>query len=168
MSYIKPKNITVGTISTDSTHTGDANETVVGVIEIPANTFRAGDTFEFFLQTYKDSGSETLDTRIYINTSGDLTGSPQQIAYYGGSTNRAWKILRGFFVKSEATYNLRGVLDGTVSRSQDFAAFNYTTAQRGWTVDFTVTQYLVISVQLSVGAVNATLEGAVLKRFRPN
>lgn len=157
--------ITVGTIVTDSGHTGDTSVTVVDSIHIPADTYAAGDLMEIIALYYKDGSSETQDLRIYINEANSLDGSQQLLATYSLS-NRAAKMYRTFFCKTDGTYNLRGTTNGGLSSSNDFGDSNYTISQRGYTVDFSVDQYILFTTQLSVGSETSTLEGAIVKRKR--
>lgn len=137
--------------TTDVSHTGNTTETISTSISIPANTLVAGDIIEVVWRYRKTGTAGTLVPRVYFNTSAAIGGSTlaassiNSAALYG-------EFSRWFIVKSATTIesfnNAQTNVDDVVQS---------TSAVSTATVDLTVQNYLVFSVQLGNGADTGTL-----------
>ena len=160
---IEDKNITVGSITTSSSHTGDTNITLLGYITIPANTYQNGDIFDVYCLTGKATANSDT-TRLYLNTTNALDGSEILIA-----TRTSSSFQKGF----SRYFGVRtGSMIGNPSPSasgsdSSMIAGNVTTANRTISIDFTVDQYLLITTKLTNTADVNVLDFAYLKRYRP-
>lgn len=155
------KNVTVGTITVDSSHTGNLNETVVGTILIPADMYVAGDVLIIQDLWKKPILGGSYTNSIYLNTTPDLAGAPKQILTNNGNTkNRA--NIRNYFVKSSDLMCNSSRIQAT---NYDWRDVNNDPDEVA--VDFTNILYAVITCQLTDAGDTATLRGAILERKRP-
>jgi hypothetical protein len=115
--------------------------------------------FELFASAVGTAGVKTI--KIYFNTTNDISGTPVQVATY--FTNQlSYSIARANFIDS--TTSMKGFHLSTTNVPSWWAS---NSALFGtFAIDFTVTQYIVVSVQLASAADSFTLQGFYLERRR--
>ncbi len=152
-------NITVDSITLSASHTGNLLETVIGVLTIPANTYKNGDWLTFL--SIAEVDTDNCFNKVYINSAPNLTGSPTQILYYnqGGSVNI--KLFADFLVSGG---NLIGWKNGTLNSTTVYG--NVTGIAPNFAVDFTQTQYLIYTCQLAINTKVYSLKGWYVERKR--
>ncbi len=155
------KNITVVSSTTPLSHTGDTNETVKYTEEIPANTFTTHDKIdkEILASAIGLSGIKTI--KCYVNTTPDLAGTPVLISTYF-TNNLAYSLLSSFFVDSNSS--MKSYKPGNSNSATYWGSSNGSLST--FSIDWTVQQYLVLSVQLANAADLIKLEGIFLNRSR--
>lgn len=154
------KDKTIALTVTPASHTGNTTETVKYTVSIPANTFTTGDRIyqEILATAIGSAGVKTI--RTYINDTADLV-TPVLISTYF-TNNLAYSLTSSFFVDSSSTmksYKLGSTNAAVFTGSSNAAIGTYT-------IDWTVQQYLVLSVQLATGTDLIQLEALILKRDR--
>lgn len=155
------KNITVVSTITPLSHTGNTNETVMYYEEIPAGTFTTGDRIyqEILLTAIGLSGVKTI--RTYMNTTPGLSGTPILISTYS-TNNLLYSLLSSFFVDSNSS--MKSYKLGSTNISSYWGSSNSSLGI--YAIDWTVQQYLVVTVQLANSADLIKLEVIFLKRER--
>jgi hypothetical protein len=141
--------------------TGTTAETIIENITIPANTFTSGGILRSYNNKFRKVGTAgSLTVRLYIGPNANNLSGATQIAIASiPNTNLFAEILRTF---TATTTSLLGWASATSSTSD----VTVTTAARTETaVTWSVTQNLIITVQLGNGADSVTLIGASLKNF---
>ena len=157
------KNITVGCVTSESSHTGDLIETVVQSIYVPANTFQAGDLLYFMFTTSADAAVRYA-SKVYLNTSNNLSGSPVQLMVYDQSGSMVQKMWRDCFILNDTTMNC--FQPPNVNTTTMFGNYSGSYAQITG-LDFTVDQYLLYTVQLITDDTKIiTNRGLILERKR--
>lgn len=154
------KDKTIALTVTPASHTGNTTETVKYTVSIPANTFTTGDRIyqEILATAVGTNGVKTI--RTYINDTADLT-TPILISTYF-TNNLQYSLLSSFFVDSTSSmksYKLGSTNAAVFTGSSNSAIGTYT-------IDWTVQQYLVLSVQLANSADLIQLEALIFKRER--
>ena len=155
-------NVTVLLTTTSSSHTGNINETIVYSDEIEAGTFTTNDRIyqELLLTAIGTNGVKTI--RTYINTTNNLSGSPVLISTYF-TNNLLYSLLSSFFVDSNSS--MKSYKAGYSNSATYWGSSNASLGS--YSVDFTVTQYYIVSVQLASAADVIQLVGVLLNRNRP-
>lgn len=155
------KNIILLQSTTTASHTGGTTETVLYTGLIPANTFTTHDKiFQEILATAVGvAGIKTI--RTYFNTTANLAGTPVLFSTYF-TNNLLYSLVRGGWITSPTT--MKGYLLGTSNTAVFTGSGNGIMGT--FTIDWTVDQYLVLSVQLASAADTFQLEGISLKRER--
>lgn len=155
------KNKTIVATTTTSSHTGNTSNTILYSCEIAAGTFTTNDRIyqELLLTAIGLNGVKTI--RTYINTTNNLSGSPVLISTYF-TNHLLYSLISTFFVDS--TTSMKSYKSGT-SNSSNFFGSN-SSALGSFSIDFTVTQYYIVSVQLASAADVIQLESALLNRNR--
>ena len=108
---------------------------------IPANTFQAGNVVELlFRSTSAGAKTSISNNYIYINTVGDLTGTPLQIGIYqGGATTRTIQMERALAIKGATTKYINPLAsvatDTTLSQAM-------TTSN----IDWTIQQFIIFAI----------------------
>jgi len=141
--------------------TGTTAETIIENITIPANTFASGGILRSYNNKFRKVGTAgSLTVKFYIGpNANNLSGATQIATVSSASTNRFVEMLRTF---TATTTSLLG-WNSTTSTTTDTTV---TTADRTETaVTWSVTQNLIITVQLGSGSDSVTLIGASLKNF---
>lgn len=137
--------------------TGTLSETITGSIEIPANTVAPGNLLELTARAGKTGTAGTLQMRIYINDTNDLTtpailGSTPVM----GATSLAGQLQRTIDVLDSGTANI--VRLSTSGAYID--ATNDTQSLQSVVTDWTVTQYIILA--LTNGSAADSSVGAIL------
>jgi hypothetical protein len=148
-------------VAESTTVTGTTAETIIENITIPANTFTSGGILRSYNNKFRKVGTAgSLTVRLYIGPNANNLSGATQIAIASiPNTNLFAEILRTF---TATTTSLLGWASATSSTSD----VTVTTAARTETaVTWSVTQNLIITVQLGNGADSVTLIGASLKNF---
>ena len=156
------KNKTIVSTTTASSHTGNTSETILYSCEVAAGTFTTNDRLyqELLLTAIGTNGVKTI--RTYFNTTNNLSGSPVLTSTYF-TNNLLYSLLSSFFVDSTTSMNSYKL--GTSNLSTFWGSSN--SALGTYNIDFTVTQYYIVSVQLASAADVIQLEGVLLNRNRP-
>jgi len=154
-------NVTVLLTTTPSSHTGNTNETIVYSDEIAGETFTTNDKMyqELLLTSIGLNGVKTI--RTYFNTTNDLSGSPILISIYF-SNNLLYSLLSSFSVDS--TSSMKSYKLGTTNLSTYWGSSN--SAMGTFSIDFTVKQFFIVTVQLANSLDIIKLETAFLNRYR--
>lgn len=135
--------------TTDSSAvTGTTAQTLLTSGLIPAGTLTTGDVIELNARIIKTGTAGTTTTRIYVNTSSTLVGATQ----LGVVTNAASLIfiapIRCFLIKSST--NTEGILSSLSVNGDSGGAI--AAARTSTNIDWTVDQYIIISIQNSSAA----------------
>lgn len=152
-------NIIVSSTVTPSSHTGNLLETVIGYLEIPAGSFTNGDFLNFLSIAQVDTDS--CVNKFYINTSPLLDGSQQQLLIYNQTNSVNIKLFADFLIYNNT---LIGWKPATTNSAAVYG--NVTGAPPSLAVDFTVTQYLIYTIQLAIDTKIFTLKGMYIERKR--
>ena len=154
-------NITVLLTTTTSSHTGNMTETIVYSDEIEAGTFTTNDKIyqELLLTAIGLNGVKTI--RTYLNTSNDLSGSPVLISTYF-TNNLLYSLSSSFFINS--TTSMKSYKGATTNLATSWGSRNGDLGT--YSIDFTVTQYYIVAVELASAADVIQLEAALLNRNR--
>jgi len=147
-TQLNSKTKIVGFDTADALTPANTSNNVIKSITIPANTFTNGNVLRLFGGGDKTGTVGTTTIKIYANTVNNLTGSPVLIAQsVFSNTNLTFQIDRNLFVRSTTTWgyasnvnNSMGPLASSTINSNDLA------------IDWTVTQYIIIAIQLNSGA----------------
>lgn len=155
------KDKTIALTITPSSHTGNTTETVKYTVSIPANTFTTGDKIyqEILATAIGLAGVKTIKT--YINTTADLAGTPVLISTYF-TNNLLYSLLSSFFVDSNSS--MKSYKSGSSNSATYWGSSNASLGT--FSIDWTVQQYLVLSVQLANAADLIKLEALIFKRER--
>jgi|SRR5690606_15839796 len=155
------KNKTIVATTTTSSHTGNTSETILYSYELAAGTFTTNDRMyqELLLTAIGINGVKTI--RTYINTTNNLSGSPVLISTYY-TNNLLYSLVSSFFVDS--TTSMKSYKSGISNLATFWGSSN--SASGSYSIDFTVTQYYIVSVQLASSTDVIKLEAAFLNRNR--
>lgn len=135
-------------------NTGNTNENIIGtIILVPAGTIEANDGLRMWGKI--QAGAANAKTfRTYVNTTPNLTGTPVQIL--------AWTVTNSLTVPFVRNYTQRGLINsmsglnigspGTTSDEANTAINN-----SNFTVDWSVDQYIIRTMQNANGADNMVL-----------
>lgn len=155
------KNITVVLNTTPSSHTGDINETVKFTESIPAGTYTTHDKIiqEILASAIGSFGIKTIKT--YINTTANLAGTPILISTYS-TNNLIYSLLSSFFVDSNSS--MKSYKPGSSNAATYWGSSN--SSLGSFAINWTIQQYLVVTVQLASSTDVIQLEGIFLNRSR--
>ncbi len=154
-------NISVVVNTTPSSHTGNINETIKYTAPIPANTFTAPSKMyqEILASATGGLGIKTIKT--YINTTANLAGTPVLISTYF-TNNLEYSLLSSFFIDSASS--MKSYKAGNSNVATFWGSSNSLLAT--FAIDWTIQQYLVVTVQLAVLTDLIQLEAIYLERNR--
>lgn len=154
-------NITVVLSTTPASHTGDTIETVKYTASIPVNTYTTHDkiTQEILASAIGTSGIKTIKT--YINTTPDLSGTPILTSTYS-TNNLGYSLLSSFFVDSNSS--MKSYKPGNANSATYWGSSNASLGS--FAINWTIQQYLVVTVQLAYSTDIIQLEGIFLNRSR--
>lgn len=130
-----------GTV-TNVSHTGNTSETKSYSISLPANTLRTGDIIEVVWRYRKTGTAGTLTPRIRFGTTDDLAGTVMSTSSINASALYG-EFSRWFIVKSSTSIE---AFNSTQTNVDDVV--QSTSAVTNITVDLTVQNYMVFSLQL--------------------
>jgi len=125
-----------------NTVTGTTSNTKLSSLLIPANTFSVGDSFDVAFRSNVNNTAAAYAQRIYLNTADSLSGAILigLISIPTGFRNNY--MLRNLLIRSTtSTVHFAN----TVSTSTDYAAGGFALGSAN--IDWTVNQYLIVSVQ---------------------
>ncbi len=154
-------NIRVAFSASEVSHTGNTTETIVQTLFIPANTFITGDMMDIYgLVTTDISAFNT--SKLYLNTTPDLLGTPVDLMILGVNTRRVTQLDRKFQVINNTTLSTftRGDFNAT---TYDPTTNSFYSAITG--LDFTSDMYLVWTVQLTNASAIATTRGININKI---
>lgn len=142
--------------------TGTTAETIIENITISANTFASGGIIRSYNNKFRKVGNNgTLAVRLYIGpTANNLTGATPIGSFTGiiASQNFA-EMLRTF------TATTSGILGFSATQSAAVDTGNSSAGRLSASIDWSVNQYFMITVQLGSGSDSVSLIGASLKNF---
>jgi len=146
---------------TDASLTGTTAETYVYGESIPANTYTTGDIISMYIQNRKTGTAGNLSVRVYINTTNNLSGTPIRIAQYnsGVAANVYYGISRLFLIKSAT--NTESINTGISVLN---SVTNSSTAASSSNIDWTIQQYLVISLNITNATDTGFLSGLIMRK----
>lgn len=155
------KDITIVSSTTPSSHTGDINETVKFTESIPAGTYITHDKIiqEILASAIGSSGIKTI--RTYINTTANLAGTPILISTYS-TNNLGYSLISSFFVDSKSS--MKSYKPGNSNLATYWGSSNASLGR--FAINWTIQQYLVVTVQLAYSTDIIQLEGIFLNRSR--
>jgi hypothetical protein len=142
--------------------TGTTSETIIENITIPENTYLNGGIMRLYNVKARKVGSNgTLAIRVYIGaTANNLTGATLVASFTGIIASQIYaEMLRTF------TCTTSGILGFSATQSAAVDTGNSSAVRQSSTIDWTVAQNVMITIQLSNGADSVTLIGASLKNF---
>lgn len=142
--------------------TGTTAETIIENITIPENTFVNGGIIRSYNNKFRKVGSSgTLAVRLYIGpTANNLTGATLVGSFTGIAANQSYaEMLRTF------TATTSGILGFSATQSNAVDTGNSSAGRLSASIDWTVNQYFMITVQLGNSADSVSLIGASLKNF---
>jgi hypothetical protein len=154
MGIIKiAKDATVRTVS------NTAVNTIIASYAIPANTLQVDDfiRFETFLNTTVANGQGNLVFQVYLNTSAAIGGT--SLFSHANSVG----LFQGLFQRLLMVSAI-GVT-GNLRYQQSQAMSNYVnnnTSVANLTINTTVTQYLVLAIQMPVNTATTTTQGTLI------
>lgn len=142
--------------------TNTATQTAVVSVEIPANTFKAGECFQ--ISTYFSKEGTTIRVYqcvIYFNTVNNLTGSPVIVAdVRNGGTIISSNILRELAILSASGASNNVVYTTGTGGQGAFSPYSGSSQQFSFpTIDWTVTQYMIVGLSQNGTPLNATETG---------
>lgn len=139
--------------------------TILFSAEIPANTLQANDFIELFTQisTTVTNGTE-MRLRVYLNSANSLTGAVQIGTFANSVGTGGSGFMRNFFVTAAG---VSGNLRGYGSALNFSHQYNLTSTQaQNTTINTTVTQYILLAVQMGGATFTTTFQGTMLKLTR--
>lgn len=156
-AYIDDKynSIIAETVTDGAVTSGTSNTYSIGIL-IPANTVKAGTSPEVFSLAGKTGTAGIITTRMYINTTNDLSGTPILIALSPGAaaSTRTIPLHRYLRVVTADGSGLGTLItNNTVSMYSDYVIS--TSPLQSLAIDWTVDQYLIISCQCGSGSDSA-------------
>lgn len=144
-----------------SSLTGTTSETIVGSFEVPAGTLGANDILNIVLVTTKSGAAGGLTTRIKANTTAALPGTT--ISTFASASNVLWgKIIREMVFKNSLSSQF--VFPATTSGTLDLGTS--ATAGTLLSIDFSVTQHIIVSFELASAADTGTLNSWYVEIIR--
>jgi hypothetical protein len=156
---LQTKTQLIGSISTLSTITGTTTETIVGSIEVLANTFKTINFLEIYALSSKSNTADASTITIYLNNTNNLSGSPLQLATYGATSTRITNMFR------KATL-FSNVLDMNSSRTSslvtNIVASTPATGDTDSSVayDVSTTKYIIFTITNSNSALTTKFKSA--------
>lgn len=142
--------------------TGTTAETIIENITIPATTFVNGGIIRSYNNKFRKVGNNgTLAIRLYIGpTANNLTGATLVGTFSGIIASQLYaEMLRTF------TATTSGILGFSATQSSAVDTGNTSGVRLSASIDWTVEQYFMITVQLGSGSDSVSLIGASLKNF---
>ncbi len=153
---------TYNRITESTAVTGTTAETIIENITIPANTFVNGGIIRSYNNKFRKVGSSgTLSIRLYIGpTANNLTGATPVGSFLGIIASQVYaEMLRTF------TATTSGILGFSATQSGAVDTTNTSGVRLSASIDWTVEQNFMITVQLGSGSDSVSLIGASLKNF---
>jgi len=132
--------------------TGTISNTFCKAMLVPANTFVVGDVPMLTTRIIKGtSGLGTITARVYVNTVANISGSPILLATTPAqiASTRSFATMRNISIES-ATESI--VTSATTANSIEEAVT--AAAETTMNIDWTIDQYIVVSIQLGSGSDN--------------
>ena len=145
--------------TTDGTTVNTLVETITSSNLISANTVVVGDILTLFARIKRTTTTVTLfTTKVYLNTSSSLIGATQISTNTVTATSVNTLDFGRIFVVKSAT-NTQGFNASTYT---NFARYQTPTSLTNSNIDWTVDQYLIISITLSSALEVAKSSGCLL------
>ncbi len=142
-----------------SAGSNSGTETLQSSVLIPANSISAGDTLNIMNTYTKEGGTaRTYAVKFYVNTTNNLLGTPVLIAEIRpGGTAISGSFIRELTVLSATGANQNIVISNAAGIV--YSPYNaFITANSSLTIDWTVNQYLIVSMaQLGTPVVPAEI-----------
>lgn len=143
--------------------TGTTAETIIENITIPANTYVSGGILRLYNLKVRKVGAVGVTTamKIYIGpNSNNLTGATQIAIYSGLAANFVTiEMLRTFTATTSALLGFNSGSSSAVDTG------NGTVARSSTTVDWSIAQYIIITIQPANASDSYTMIGASAKNF---
>lgn len=117
-----------------------SGETLVGSYLIPSNTFSANGSFEIALKVGATSGSASLQTKLYINTSNTLTGATLIATSTNATSSGYYNVVRNSFISSSNILTL----NSSLATNSDLVTNGNT--QSSIAFDVTADRYFLVSL----------------------
>lgn len=143
--------------NTDIAHTGTTAETLVFLYQIEAGTFQFNDILRFYAMFEQTNNANVKTCRIYFNTVNNLTGTPIQVATRLLQNNTGLNLLRNLIFKNSLTS--QNIIAPTTNYSSSESISNLVNTTLS--IDFTVTQYFIVSIQLANATDTVTLKDLI-------
>lgn len=158
-TQINTKSTRVFKTTTDISHTGDTNNTLVFSQLISANTVTVGDVLEYRVKLRKSGTAGILTARVYVNTSASLSGATLIASRAVASASDNISVFERMpFVKSAT--NTEDLL--ATNTTVQTIAVSTTVGVTNSNIDWTVGQYFIIALQLGNSGDTGILSGAYL------
>lgn len=143
--------------NTDISHTGTTAETIVFSSFIEAGTLDINDILRFYAMFEQTNNANVKTCRIYFNTTNNLTGSPIQVATRLLQNNTGLNLLRNLIFKNSLT--TQNIIAPTTNYSSSESISNLVNSTLS--IDFSVSQYFIVSIQLANSADTVTLKDLI-------
>jgi hypothetical protein len=143
--------------------TGTTAETIIDNTTIPANTYLSGGIMRIYNAKFRKVGGMGILTaiRIYIGpTANNLTGATLVATFSNISVGQVYaEMLRTF------TCTTSGILGFSATQSTASDVINSSAARQSSTIDWTVAQNVMFTIQLGNASDSVTMIGNSIKNF---
>lgn len=158
------KNITLGIITSPSSHTGSAANTILGSILIPAGTLVAGDMFDVYSRSFRTNANGNITVRFYLSTSASSIAGATLLGIMTMTTAQfTAPVTRKLFVVDNTTVAVFATGSTVVANDENVSSV----ASQNETIPTLANDtYLVFTGQLVNGSDVVTLQSAISNRFR--
>lgn len=147
-------------ITQDSaTITGTTSETLLASTLVPANTFSVDDVINLEIRCKRASATSTTSHRIRVNTSNSLSGATSIALVQNHNAILMPTFSRNLVIKSSTNTEVMGT---SATFSTDVGSI--TSAISSINIDWTIDQYIIISVQPSASAETNILSYLLIER----
>jgi hypothetical protein len=159
------KNKCLGTITSPSSHTGNAVNTILGFITINEGDVIAGDVLDVYVRMFRTNANGTITGRFYLSTSSTSIAGATLLGVMTNTTNQfTLPISRELFVVDDTTVGVFATGSTVAANDENVGS---TASQNETVPTFASVSYLVITGQTANSSDIVTLQGARLNRFRP-
>ena len=147
--------------NTTISHTGTTSPTIIKSFEILAGTIEANDFLDFQGAINCTNNANLKNWKLWLNTTNNLSGSPVQLMTRNLTTSTGGLIKRNLAFNN--SLSSQKIYDPTSNVATDEGV---NSAQSALTVNFAVTQYLIIEFTLASAADTMSLQWFKLKLDR--
>jgi len=149
LGFTPSKDRTLGLITTTTSHTGNTSETKLGnSILIPAGTLGANDMLEITCFFSRASGSTTSVNRVRAHTLDQVSGATQIATVSQTTTQLTTGLQRRMYFKN--SLSSQEIFNTTANTPDEM--ITTTVAISSLSIDFSLAQYIMVSVQLANSA----------------
>tara|TARA_R110000868_G_scaffold199747_1_gene446359 strand:- start:1475 stop:2254 length:780 start_codon:yes stop_codon:yes gene_type:complete len=148
-----------------SSTTGNTNENIMDSVLIPSGTLAANDILNFVIVTTKGGTAAGMTARLKANATAVLAGATTISTTSATAATVLWmKIGKEMVFKNSLASQF--VFAATLTNPSSDIRNDITTAGTSLTIDFTVDQYLIVSLQVLNGADTGSLSSWYIEVIR--